>query len=66
MSRVFKDRSLHKYYQCLVKGDIRERRMVTGFLTKDPKTNQVTVTAFEERGSMPIMTDICPWEGMEI
>ena len=63
MSRVFKDRSLHKYYQCLVKGDIRERRMVTGFLKKDPKTNQVTVTAFEERGSMPIMTEYMPLGG---
>ena len=63
MSRVFKDRSLHKYYQCLVKGDIRDRRMVTGFLKKDPKTNQVTVTAFEERGSMPIMTEYMPLGG---
>ena len=63
MSRVFKDRSLHKYYQCLVKGDIRERRMVSGFLKKDAATNRVTVTAREEPESTPILTEYMPLGG---
>lgn len=41
MAAVFKDRSIHKYYQCVVKGVIKEKQLITGFITKDEKTNQV-------------------------
>ena len=43
MAEVFKDRSIHKYYQCVVKGELRERQLITGFLTKNERTNQVTI-----------------------
>ena len=39
MAAVFKDRSIHKYYQCVVKGVIKEKQLITGFITKDEKTN---------------------------
>ncbi len=60
MASVFKDRSLHKYYRCVVKGTVTEKKVITGFLKKDEKTNQVTVTAREVSGSAPIMTEYEP------
>ena len=43
LSGVFKDRSLHKYYQCLVSGVIRDVKTVDGWLLKDEKRNQVRI-----------------------
>ena len=60
MSAVFKDRSLHKYYRCVVKGRVTEKQVITGFLKKDEATNQVTVTTTETAGSVPIMTEYEP------
>lgn len=60
MSAVFKDRSIHKYYQCVVKGRIAEKQVITGFLTKDEASNKVTVHKLEVPGSVPIMTEYEP------
>ena len=46
LSAMFRERSLKKYYLCLVAGEVTEGRHITGYLTKDTKTNQVT---FSER-----------------
>ena len=43
LSGVFKDRSIHKYYQCLVSGAIRDVKTVNGWLLKDEKKNQVRI-----------------------
>lgn len=43
LSCVFKDRSIHKYYQCLVSGVIRDVKTVDGWLLKDEKKNQVRI-----------------------
>ena len=43
LSGVFKDRSIHKYYQCLVSGEIRDVKTVDGWLLKDEKKNQVRI-----------------------
>lgn len=43
MSSLFKDRSLHKYYRCIVKGKITERQTIKGYLKKDEKTNKVFI-----------------------
>lgn len=43
LSGVFKDRSIHKYYQCLVSGEIRDVKTVDGWLLKDEKRNQVRI-----------------------
>ena len=43
LSGVFKDRSIHKYYQCLVSGVIRDVKTVDGWLLKDEKRNQVRI-----------------------
>ncbi len=60
MSASFKDRSIHKYYQCVVKGQITEKQMITGYLTKSETTNQVTVHKQEVPGSAPIATEYEP------
>lgn len=60
MAAVFKDRSIHKYYQCVVKGVIKEKQLITGFITKDEKTNQVKIWREEQPDSAPIMTEYEP------
>ncbi|EXG86689.1 pseudouridine synthase, RluA family [Clostridium sp. ASBs410] len=60
MSASFKDRSIHKYYQCVVKGQISDKQVITGYLTKSEATNQVTVHIQEVPGSAPIVTEYEP------
>lgn len=60
MAEVFKDRSIHKYYQCVVKGIIREKQTIAGFLTKDERTNQVTIHKVEVADSTAIKTEYEP------
>ncbi len=60
LSRVFQDRSLRKYYQCLVAGRLSEPRRISGFLTKDEKTNQATVHEHYVPGSAEIVTEYEP------
>lgn len=44
MSRQFKEHKLGKYYRCLVSGSVTQSQTMSGWLKKDPKTNQVTIT----------------------
>lgn len=61
LSGIFRDRSVHKYYQCLVSGPMKEKQMITGFLTKDARTNKVRISA-QSKGeqSLPIATEYEP------
>lgn len=43
LSQGFRDRTIHKYYRCAVKGHVGGKKTITGYLTKDEKTNRVTV-----------------------
>lgn len=43
MARVLKDRSLHKFYRCLVHGKCELDGVYEAFLYKDEKTNKVTI-----------------------
>lgn len=43
MARMLKDRSLHKFYRCLVHGKCELDGVYEAFLFKDEKTNKVTV-----------------------
>ena len=60
MSEVFKDRTIHKYYQCVVKGQIADRQMITGFLLKDEAANQVRIHKTQVPESVPITTEYEP------
>ena len=43
LSAHFKDRTLSKYYICIVKGEITKRQLVKGYLKKDHSSNRVTI-----------------------
>ena len=60
MAEAFRDRSIHKYYYCLVSGEIRDTRTIEGFLEKDPKTNQVKIYQKGQKGAVNIATKYSP------
>ncbi len=60
LSSMFRDRSLHKYYLCVVSGSVREKKRIEGFLKKDERTNQVTISQKELPDSAPICTEYEP------
>ncbi len=56
-SSLLKERSLQKYYLCIIKGQITQRKRIRGFLTKDVKRNIVKIA---ETGDSPIETEYLP------
>ncbi|MCC8126563.1 MAG: RluA family pseudouridine synthase [Clostridiales bacterium] len=60
LSAMFRQRTLHKYYLCVVQGEIREKQRIDGYLKKDEKTNQVTVSDHEEADAARILTEYEP------
>ena len=60
LSEAFRDRRLHKYYYCVVKGALKEKRTISGFLLKDEKTNQVKIFKDQVPESQPIVTTYEP------
>lgn len=61
MAEIFKDRSVKKYYLCIVKGKLTKQAHINGYLTKDEKTNRVTVkTAGGLQGDQRIETEYEP------
>lgn len=43
LSRIIKDKSLQKYYYCLVSGTVTIDERITGYLHKDASRNKVTI-----------------------
>lgn len=60
LSEAFRDRSLHKYYVCVVKGVLKEKKTINGFLLKDEKTNRVQIFKDPVPDSQPILTTYEP------
>lgn len=60
LSAAFKERTLHKYYQCVVAGEGMRPQAISGYLKKDEATNQVTVFQEETADSAPIQTEYEP------
>ncbi len=49
MSRIIKDKTLEKYYHCMVPGTVKLNERLTGYLYKDHASNKVTIyKALEE------------------
>ncbi len=48
MAEAFKERTLAKYYLCIVKGRITAPSHISGYLIKDEKLNKVTVITSEQ------------------
>lgn len=60
MGQMFKERTLKKFYRCLVLGKISEKIYIKGYLTKNESTNKVTVLQKECKDSVLIETEYEP------
>ncbi len=60
LGRMFRERDLRKYYLCLVKGRVPEKRRISGWIVKDERRNQVTVTEEKTAGASRIETEYRP------
>lgn len=60
IATFLKDRELNKYYKCLVKGRIDQKKRIEGYLIKDKASNMVTVTEEHLEGSAHIVTEYSP------
>lgn len=60
LSGMFRDRTLEKYYLCLVQGEVIRSSRIEGWLSKDSRTNKVTVLDHEEKDSARIITEYRP------
>ena len=56
LSEMFRDRTVHKYYLALCKGEIIVPEHKKAYLTKDEKTNKVTVSDKPVQGAELIET----------
>lgn len=45
LSRLLRDRTLHKYYKLYIKGQLWEPQLIEGYLIKDEKRNKVCITS---------------------
>lgn len=60
MGELFKNRTMKKFYRCLVVGEIKEKQHIKGFLKKDSITNKVSITKQETKESQPVETEYEP------
>lgn len=61
LSELFRNRTLKKYYLCIVQGKLSERAYVKGFLKKDKAANRVRVQKEQtDRDCVPIETEYTP------
>lgn len=51
MSSMLKERSMRKYYRCIVKGEMQGSRYLNGYLIKDQRTNKVRIV--QSKGTDP-------------
>ncbi len=60
MARLLKDRSLGKYYLCIVKGKVGKKERIEGYLSKDERKNQVMVLSHPSENAEYICTEYEP------
>ncbi len=60
LSLLFKERNIDKYYITIVKGSLTEKKCITGYLTKDSRTNKVFINDSEVNDSDYIKTEYLP------
>lgn len=51
VSELFRNRTIDRYYLCIVKGALRDKKKVSGYLTKDPTTNTMTISQDKAKDS---------------
>lgn len=62
MSQLLKDRNIDKYYQCIVKGQIKQKQLIDGYLIKNTSHNKVTISKEPKEGAEYIKTQYEPIE----
>ena len=60
LSKLLHDRTIHKDYLCVVKGNVTKEDYIKGFLHKDEKTNKVIVSREKTADALPIETRYTP------
>ncbi len=60
MGELFKNRTMKKFYRCLVQGEVTTKQSIKGYLVKDEKTNRVSISEVEIGDSLPIETEYTP------
>jgi 23S rRNA pseudouridine955/2504/2580 synthase len=60
MAELLKNRSLDKYYLCIVKGIVKEKKRIEGYLKKNEAKNQVKVYPDQVEDSEYICTEYRP------
>lgn len=60
MAELLRDRSMHKYYQCLVIGRMPKCRRIEGYLWKNPAANRVQIRREAGEDAQPIVTEYRP------
>ena len=56
LNKIIKNRTLHKYYRCIVLGETKEQDTLKGFLIKNESANQVTIITEQKDNAVPIET----------
>lgn len=60
MNRYFKERTIRKYYLCIVHGELKENRRITGFLSKNTANNTVHIERESGKNRVQIETEYEP------
>ena len=60
MSLALKERTLHKYYLCIVRGIMKQPAEIQGWLIKDENNNKVNIYPKEQNNSSYICTEYLP------
>ena len=60
INKRFKERTICKYYLCVVHGSVSKKQYLKGCLEKDSRTNKVTVRQQPGPNSVPIATEYLP------
>lgn len=60
MAKLLKSRSLEKYYLCIVKGKVEEKKRIEGYLSKDEEKNQVKIYPKQIENTEYICTEYEP------
>lgn len=69
LSAMFRERSMKKYYLCLVAGQVSNGGHIRGYLTKDPHTNRVSFSEKSKTGAAEIETEyrpLCAGDGVTL
>lgn len=60
LTEMFRERTVKKYYLCLVKGTVTEEKRIRGYLVKDERTNTVSMQSKEIDSASRIETEYRP------